>query len=73
MTGAEASAASDQALAGRIRGFVKGMPPIDTERHVMKQQLAGRFTRQVDRDQVKGSDTGLQPPAPLAGGNDVER
>lgn len=52
----------EKELAARIRAFVKDMPPIDTERHELKQQLAGRFVRQLDRGQVKGAG---QQPAPL--------
>lgn len=73
LTDVGVSPTSDQALAGQIRGFVKGMPSIDTERHLTKQELAKRFTRQVDRDQAKGADAGTQlPPAP-GSGKDVER
>jgi hypothetical protein len=62
-------------LAGRIRGFVKAMPPIDTERHVMKQQLAERFTRRVDHEQTYGANVGLStpPPTPTTGDKDLER
>lgn len=55
-------------LAARIRSFVKDMPAIDTERHELKQQLSGRFVRQLDRGPVKdvGQQTGPQPLAPGA-------
>ena len=66
----------EKELAARIRGFVKAMPPIDTERHELKQQLAGRFVRQLDRGQNK--DAGQQPapgadPTQPPGGKAPER
>ena len=48
----------------RIRGFVKDMPSIDTERHELKQQLFDRFARPPDRGPVKAADQ--QQPAPSA-------
>ncbi|RYF06080.1 MAG: hypothetical protein EOO40_09555 [Deltaproteobacteria bacterium] len=54
-------------LATRIRGFVKDMPSIDTERHELKQQLAGRFVRQLDRGPGKGAGQQVGPLEPSAG------
>jgi type IV secretory pathway VirD2 relaxase len=38
---------NNKAFAARIRGFVEGMPGIDTERHQVRQALARRFAKEV--------------------------
>jgi type IV secretory pathway VirD2 relaxase len=69
---------SNKELAEGIRGLVATMPSIDTKRHELKQQLAAKYTRQVDQTQSVGQESQQQakraaevPPKPP--GKDVER
>jgi len=41
--------ASDRALAGQIKSFVANMGSIDTNRHVLQQELAARFMRSSEK------------------------
>ena len=52
LTGGARSAGvnADRELAGSIRGLVRAMPLIDTERHEMKRQLAERFMQDKTAD-----------------------
>lgn len=70
---------TNQELAEGIRRLVGGMSKIDTKRHELKQQLAARFTRQVDQTQGLGQDAGRATGTPAAEvpsrapGKDAER
>ncbi len=48
---------SNKELAEGIRGLVATMPGIDTKRHELKQQLAAKYTRQVDQTQSVGQES----------------
>lgn len=84
LRGYQSIANENKALAGRIRGFVAAMPPVETEMHQIKQDLVQKFTtqpekihgtivevqKQPDAGQKKGADMSAPKPA---GGKDVER
>lgn len=78
----EVTAAENKALAGRIRGFVAAMPAIDTERQQIKRELAGKFTKRVDKTFTPalpasapghGQKNGAGQAAPKGGEKDVQR
>jgi type IV secretory pathway VirD2 relaxase len=46
--GRRESGPDNMALASRIRAFVAALPEIETQRHVVKRNLAQTFTRQAD-------------------------
>ncbi|KWF77593.1 hypothetical protein WL93_26645 [Burkholderia diffusa] len=60
----QADTVDDKTLAARIRGFVEGMPSIDTQRHETKRKLLDRFGRAPDRSQDAGIERPAQPAAP---------
>ena len=60
----QASPGSDRHLAASIRSLVGAMPSIDTERHELKRQLMGRFSRHIEQSSVKDVDG--QPAVPAA-------
>lgn len=79
VTDYEGTAADNKALAGRIRGFVEAMPSIDTERQQIKRELAGKFTKRVDKGLApasvpeQGQKNGADQAAPKGGEKDVQR
>ena len=60
MTEYQGSAAENKVLAGLIRGFVTAMPAIETERQQIKRELAGKFTKHVDKGLAPAAGQGQQ-------------
>ncbi len=69
----------DKSLAARIRGFVAGMPSLETERHQIKSEIIQKFTKQpnvevklqkLTQGQKKGA--GQSAPAPEPKEKDLE-
>jgi hypothetical protein len=54
--------APGEAVAAQIRALVDRMPPIDTERHELKQRLASQFAQDSDRQKTTAKDTEPKPP-----------
>lgn len=82
LTDYEGTAAENKVLADRIRDFVAAMPSIETERQQIKRELAGKFTKHVEKTptpalppsaQERGQKNGADQAAPKGGGKDVQR
>jgi len=58
---ARGDADDNKLFAAQIRGFVAAMPPIDTERHQIKNDLVQRFTKQADNINVATVTVVAQP------------
>ncbi|MDG4868621.1 relaxase/mobilization nuclease domain-containing protein (plasmid) [Guyparkeria sp. 1SP6A2] len=52
----------DRALAKKVAGFVKDMPPLETERHALNKQVVNQVAKEKpqQRSQDKGRDRGQQ-------------
>lgn len=67
----------DKSLAASIRGFVAGMPNIETERHQIKLELIRKFTKQPgvevnQQDQTPRLKKGAEHTAPKQKERDIE-
>lgn len=67
----------DKLLAASIRGFVAGMPSIETERHQIKLELIRKFTKQPGmkikpQDQAPEQKKGAEHTAPEQKERDIE-
>lgn len=64
----------DKALAERIRGLVGAMPPIVTQKHEVKRQLAEQFKRSPDLARISDPPAGVEPVQPTPKPDrDIER
>lgn len=81
--GYQPTAEENKALAASIRGFVAAMPPIDTERHKIKRDLARKFTNQIEKNQIANIEpvqksnaaqkNSAEPAAPKQERKEIER
>jgi len=67
----------DKSLAASIRGFVAGMPSLETERHQIKAELIQRFTKQPNvevkpQEPTPGQKKGAGGSAPEQKEKDIE-
>lgn len=79
----QSAGGGDKTMAGRIRGFVAAMPPVETERDQMKRDLAQRFAKKPekilavgaigDKPGIPETKKGADKAAPREDGKDLER
>jgi type IV secretory pathway VirD2 relaxase len=55
-------ASVQRTLAAAIHGFVGGMPPVDTERDELRRRLISQFSREQERDRLRGVQSEISMP-----------